>query len=432
LNKIYFEFYGCAANKFDLEVMLGILTKAGYSFSNNLEEAEILLIHTCGVKKATEDKILQRLNVLSKLNKPLIVSGCLPKINLNAVIKASPNAIFIDPYSIDKIPLAVEASKNSSKKLFFASQPLIKLSLPKIRLNNCIEIIQIAEGCLGSCAYCCTRFVRGKLFSYPIEYILNKVEDALKSGVVEVWLTAQDVGAYGKDLGINLINLLNKIIDLPYDFKVRIGMMNPHYALEMVNELKSIYKSEKIYKFAHIPVQSGSNKILKDMNRFYTIEDFKEVVEELKSEIKNLTIATDIIVGYPTETSEDFKLTLNLLNQIKPDVTNISKYTHRLGTEASHLKSLSSKIVSERSRILSKLSSKITLEKNLSFIGRIESVIVSEQSSKGSYIGRTLNYKRVLITSNKNLLGLKLNVKIASACERYLIGELALIQNQHI
>ncbi|MEM3606991.1 MAG: tRNA (N(6)-L-threonylcarbamoyladenosine(37)-C(2))-methylthiotransferase [Candidatus Bathyarchaeia archaeon] len=424
MNKVYFEFYGCAANKFDLEVMLGILSKAGYSFSSTPEKAEILLIHTCGVKKATEDKILQRLNALSKLNKPLIVSGCLPKINLDAVMNSSPNAVFMDPYSIDKILVAIEASKTFSKKFFFAFQPSVKLSFPKIRLNKYIEIIQIAEGCLGSCAYCCTRFARGKLYSYSIEDILTKVKEALKNGVVEVWLTAQDVGAYGKDLGVNLINLLNEIIDLPYEFRVRIGMMNPSYALEMVDELKNIYKNEKIYKFAHIPVQSGSNKILKDMNRFYTVEEFKEVVKELKNEVKNLSIATDIIVGYPTETSDDFKLTLNLLNEIKPDVTNISKFTYRPKTEASLFKQIPSKIVAERSRVLSRISSKITLEKNLSFIGKTESIIVSEQSSKGTYIGRTLNYKRVLVTSNENLLGLKLNVKIVSACERYLIGEL--------
>ncbi|MBS7656076.1 tRNA (N(6)-L-threonylcarbamoyladenosine(37)-C(2))-methylthiotransferase [Candidatus Bathyarchaeota archaeon] len=424
MNKVYFEFYGCAANKFDLEVMLGILSKAGYSFSSTPEKAEILLIHTCGVKKATEDKILQRLTALSKLNKPLIVSGCLPKIDLNNLMKSSPNAVFMDPYSIDKILAAIEASKTLSKKFFFTSQPLIKLSFPKIRLNKYIEIIQIAEGCLGSCAYCCTRFARGKLYSYSIEDILTKVKEALKNGVVEVWLTAQDVGAYGKDLGVNLINLLNEIIDLPYEFRVRIGMMNPSYALEMIDELKNIYKNEKIFKFAHIPVQSGSNKILKDMNRFYTVEEFKEVVKELKDEIKNLSIATDIIVGYPTETSEDFKLTLNLLNEIKPDVTNISKFTYRPRTEASLLKQLPSKIVAERSRFLSKISSKITLEKNLSFIGKTESIIVSEQSSRGTYIGRTLNYKKVLIASDENLLGLKLNVKIVSAYERYLIGEL--------
>jgi len=404
--------------------MLEILSKAGYTFSSNPKDAEILLIHTCGVKKATEDKILQRLKVLSKMGKPLIVSGCLPKINLNAVLKASPNAVFLDPYSIDKILLAVEASKTHSRKFFFSNQPLIKVCLPKTRLNKYVEIIQIAEGCLGSCSYCCTKFARGKLFSYPIETILRRAKEALENGAVELWLTAQDVGAYGKDLGVNLIDLLNEIIELPYDFKVRIGMINPAYALEMVEALKHIYKSEKIYKFAHIPVQSGSNKILKDMNRPYTVEEFKEVVKKLKNEIENLSLATDIIVGYPTETNEDFNLTLNLLKEIKPDVTNISKYNHRPGTKASNLKLLPSNIVVERSKILSTLSSKITLEKNLSFIGKIESILVSDQSSKGSYIGRTINYKRVLVSSEKNLLGLKVDAKISSACERYLVGEL--------
>ena len=409
--------------------MLRILSKAGYHFLNNPEKAEFLLIHTCGVKKATEDKILQRLKVLSKLGKPLIVSGCLPKIDLNAVLKASSNAVFLDPYSIDKILLAVEASKNHSRKFFFSNQPLIKVCFPKTRLNKYVEIIQIAEGCLGSCSYCCTKFARGKLFSYPIETILRRAKKALENGAVELWLTAQDVGAYGKDLGINLIDLLNEIIELPYDFKVRIGMINPAYALEMVEALKHIYKSEKVYKFAHIPVQSGSNKILKDMNRPYTVEEFKEVVKKLKNEVENLCLATDIIVGYPTETNEDFNLTLTLLKEIKPDVTNISKYNHRPGTEASHLKPLPSNVVTERSKASSILSSKITLEKNLNFIGKIESILISERSSKGSYVGRTLNYKRVLVASERNLLGLKVNVKISSACERYLVGELISLQN---
>lgn len=403
--------------------MLGILSKAGYKLLNNLKEANFILIHTCGVKKATEDKILQRLKTLSKLGKPIIVSGCLPKINLKAVLKSSPNAILLDPYSVDKILLAIESS-GVSKKIFFSNQPLTKLCLPKIRLNKYIEIIQIAEGCLGSCAYCCTKFARGKLFSYPIEVILKRVKEALENGVIEVWLTAQDVGAYGKDLGVNLIDLLNKIIELPYEFKVRIGMMNPTYALEMVEDLKYIYRNEKIYKFAHIPIQSGSDKILKDMNRLYTIEDFKEIVKTLRNEVENLSLATDIIVGYPTETNEDFNLTLALLEEIKPDIINISKYNHRPGTKASHLKQLPSNIVAERSKILSNLSSRITLEKNLSFIGRIEPIFILERSSKGSYVGRMVNYKRVLVNSEKNLLGLKINVKIFSACERYLIGEL--------
>ena len=403
LKRIYFESYGCAANRFDLEVMLGILAAAGYSFVTEPKSADIILVHTCGVKKATEDKILHRLKLLSSLRKPTIVSGCLPKIDFEAMMRASPNAAFLDPNSIHKILTAIDSLRDGGPKIFFSSRPPIKPSLPRFRLNKLIGVVQVAEGCLGDCSYCCTKLARGELVSYPPEHILRNVKEALEEGALEIWLTGQDLGAYGKDIGTNLIDLVEKVAALPYDFKVRLGMMNPSFALEAINGLKRVYLNEKVYKFAHLPVQSGSDSVLKEMNRPYTVEEFKWVVEELREEVDDISIATDVIVGYPTETDEDFKATLNLLKEVKPDITNVSKYAHRPKTKASLIPQLSSTLVAERSRILSKLSSRIALERNVRLVGRRETALITEKSSMGSYVGRIANYKKVLVSSSKNL-----------------------------
>lgn len=430
LKKVYFEFYGCAANRFDLEIILGILAAAGYDFVAEPGSADIILVHTCGVKKATEDKILHRLKLLSSLKKPTVVSGCLPKIDLGAVVRASPNAAFLDPNSIHKILTAIESLVDGGPKVFFSSRPPLKPSLPRFRLNRLIGVVQVAEGCLGNCSYCCTKFARGKLVSYPPEHILRNVKEALEGGALEIWLTGQDLGAYGRDIGTNLIDLVERIVALPYDFKVRLGMMNPSFALEAVDGLKRVYSSEKVYKFAHLPVQSGSNLMLKEMNRPYTVEDFKWVVDELRGEVDGISIATDVIVGYPTETDEEFKATLNLLKEVKPDITNISKYAHRPRTKASLLPQLPSTLVAERSRILSKLSSRIALERNMRLVGRRETVLITEKSSAGSYVGRMPNYKKVLVPSSKDLMRLKrIDVKITNATERYLIGSVNFAPN---
>ncbi len=332
---VYAESYGCTSNRHDLEIMLGILEQSGYRIVTDPSKADVIIINTCAVKEPTQKRMLHR--IASIRGKPLIISGCLPKIDLEAIKQVAPDySAVLDPQSIHRISSVVEQASRSIRNLqYFSVNPPPKPTLPKKRLNPYVEIIQIAEGCLGDCSYCCTKHARGKLHSFPKTSIIERVKNAVSNGAREIWLTAQDTGAYGIDHETNLSALMREITKLDGDFRIRLGMMNPNHAATMIDDLCEIIRDAKTYKFLHIPVQSGSEKILRHMKRQYEPEEFKRLVRRLRSRIPNLTLSTDIIVGYPTETDEDFQSTIDLITETRPDITNISKYGPRPRTEAS-------------------------------------------------------------------------------------------------
>ncbi|MEM1673433.1 MAG: tRNA (N(6)-L-threonylcarbamoyladenosine(37)-C(2))-methylthiotransferase [Candidatus Bathyarchaeia archaeon] len=423
---IYIESYGCAANKADLEIMLAHIVNAGYKIINRIEDADIIMINTCGVKKPTEDRMLGRIRFFNGLNKPLIIAGCLPKINFEAVTKAAPNfSAMLDPYSIDKILLALKAAESGERnKIFFSEKPIVKPAQPKIRLNRVIEIIPISEGCLGVCTYCCVRFARGRLFSYPKELIVDRIKSAIIDGAKEIWLTSQDNGAYGADIGTNFVELLKECSSLEGKFLIRVGMMNPNHVIKMLPELIETYKNERIFKFLHIPVQSGDNDVLKMMNRKYTVEEFKSIVESFRREIPEITIATDIICGFPGESRESFERTLQLIEDVKPDIINISKFFPRPNTPAARMKQLDSREVAVRSRVATDLVSRISLKMNMRWIGWEGEILVDEKGPGDSWIGRNYAYKPIVVRSQKNLLGEFINVKVTEAHVNYLEAEI--------
>jgi MiaB-like tRNA modifying enzyme len=421
---VYFETYGCASNKSDMEIMLAILEKSGYLEVDTPEEANVIIVNTCAVKKVTEDRMLERLRKLRRYGKPIIISGCLPRIDLESIKKTVPDfSGIIDPTSISEIAeLADAVARGSVGEVRFSNKPQDKASLPRRRLNRLVEITPISEGCLGECTYCCTRFARGRLYAYQPDKIIKRVEEAIAEGALEVQITAQDTACYNVD-GYNLGRLLEKIASIEGDFKVRVGMMNPDHASKIVYDLIRAYRSPKIYKFLHAPVQSGSDRILGVMNRRYTVRDFVSLVETFRSEFPTISIATDLIVGFPGESWEDFESTVRLLETIHPDVVNISKYAPRPGTEAAKMKQLESNVVASRSRRLSKLAAKFILERNMKMIGFVEEINVIEKNRRNSLFGRTHNYKKVMVDGER-FLGERLKVKITSANLRYLCSEI--------
>jgi threonylcarbamoyladenosine tRNA methylthiotransferase CDKAL1 len=186
-----------------------------------------------------------------------------------------------------------------------AKKELPILDLPKIRKNQLVEIIPLSTGCLGSCTYCKTRHARGKLGSYDPKAIVERARQAVEEGVMEIWLTSEDTGAYGRDINTNLPDLLKAIVEiLPDHCMLRLGMTNPPYILEHLQAMADIMKHPRVYQFLHVPVQSGSNDVLDKMNREYTVEEFNEVADFLKSEMPHMIIATDIICGFPSENAE--------------------------------------------------------------------------------------------------------------------------------
>ena len=198
-------------------------------------------------------------------------------------------------------------------------------------------------------------------------------------------------------------------------------MMNPNWVGEMLEEILDLYKSPKVYKFAHLPVQSGSDTVLETMLRPYKVRDFVEIAETLRKNIARITIATDMIVGFPTERDEDFALSLELVRKTRPDVVNISKYAPRAATVASRMKELPVSVVSERSKLLSSICAQMSLKNNLRMIGFEERVYVTARNSKGKSIGRTSNYK-IVVLQDPSILGKSVLAKIIKAYPRYLEG----------
>jgi len=423
---VYAENYGCAANKADFEIMLAYILKSGYKITDRPETADVILVNTCGVKRPTEDRILERLRSFNSLNKPLIVAGCLPKINLNSIMKAAPNvSALLDPYSVDKIVLAIRAAERGERGvMFFSDKPMVKLGHPKIRLNKAIKIIPISEGCLGACSFCCVRFARGTLFSYPKELIIDALKGALSEGAKEIWLTSQDNGAYGLDIKTNLAELLKCCCAIDGKFFVRVGMMNPNHAIKILPDLIDAYKDKRIFKFLHLPVQSGDNEVLRTMNRKYTVEEFKFIIDTFRKEIPEITVATDVICGFPSESMEAFERTVKLIEDVKPDIVNISKFFPRPNTPAARMKQLDTREIAYRSRLMTELANKISLERNMRWLGWEGEIIVDERGPRDSWIGRNFAYKPIVVKSTKDLLGTFINVKVVKAHANYLEAEI--------
>jgi len=425
-RSVYVENHGCTANKFDLEIMLAHLVNVGYRLAQTPRSADIILINTCGVKKPTEDRMLERMRVLSHLGKPLIIAGCLPKINFKAVVKAAPDfSAMLDPRSVDNIVLAVKSAENGKKnRIFFRKKPIPKLSEPKTRLNPSIEIISIAEGCAGACAFCCVRFARGALSSYPTELVVNKVRQAVSEGVKEVWLTSQDNGAYGLDLGTNLAELLRECCRVEGKFLCRVGMMNPDHVLRMLPELICAYKDKRIFKFLHLPVQSGDNETLRRMNRRYTVEEFRKIVSMFRDETPRITLSTDVICGFPGESREAFERTVKLVKEVKPDIVNISKFFPRPNTPAAKMDQSDPREVKNRSRKLAELTKLISLSRNKRWLSWEGEILVDERGRDSSWIGRNFAYKPIVVKSNKDLAGKFLHVRAIKAFQTYLEAEI--------
>jgi threonylcarbamoyladenosine tRNA methylthiotransferase CDKAL1 len=422
-GKFFVKTYGCTSNKFDSERMMGLLVSAGCKIVANPDDADYLLINTCGVKSQTEEKIIRKLSEFSKTDKKIIVAGCLPRINSARIRKAAPNfSAMLDTRSLHRINDVVSRIENGEENFVeFSEKTADKLMLPRFSLNNVVGIIKISEGCSSSCSFCATKFSRGELHSYRPESVRENIKLGLKEGCTEFHITSEDCSAYGKDIDINLADLLCSVTEIEGKFFVRVGMMNPlHLKKVEIRKLVQAFKSEKIFKFLHLCVQSGSNTVLQDMKRGYTAEDFAEYVGKFRNEIQNLTLETDIIAGFPTETEEDFRLTMEMLKEIRPDVVNLSKFTARPNTPAAEMQMLNTKIINRRSRELHKLIKKTSLEKNMEWIGWKGEVVVDE-IKKNFVISRNFAYKSIVI---KDIipLGKFLEVEIFRADKHSLFG----------
>ena len=422
--KVFIESYGCTFNQADGQIIAGNLKANDIDIVDSIDEADVIIVNTCYVKLPTEDRMVHRIQKLQKEfpEKKVIVGGCMVEIDPEKLEKIAPDISWIGPHQLNRSAEVVSSTYcgDIMRETGFSKDS--KVCVPKVGDGSLIHILQICEGCLGACTFCCTRFARGPLNSYPIADIVAEAQKAIDDGACEIQLTAQDTAAFGRDSGEKLSDLIKEVANLKGDFRVRVGMMHPKNILNGVDEIIDAMKHPKVYDFIHLPVQSGSDKVLSDMRRGHTIAQYKEIVSKFRNEIPNLTLATDIIVGYPTESDEDFDETVKLLRDVKPNLIHLSKYQHRKGAISSSLKEIPPKIMKKRSKFLSQIKEEITEEENVELIGSIQNVLVIEKGSKGGYIAKTDSYIPVIVDDVE--LGTFVDVKIIEATSTYLKSEL--------
>jgi MiaB-like tRNA modifying enzyme len=418
MAKIWVEAYGCSASFADSEMISGLIVNGGHTLARNSSESDLNLIVTCSVKDATANKMIYRIKKLK--TKPLVVAGCLPKAERTTVEKFSENASMLGPNSLGKTIQVIESTLKGKKTVALEDTDLSKVGLPKVRLNPTVGIIEIANGCKSECTFCQTKLSKGDLNSYRIGDIVRQVSKEIKEGCKEVWLSSTDNGCYGFDIDSDLPTLVDSVSDIPNDFMIRIGMMNPMYMPRIRDGLLKSFENDKVFKFLHVPVQSGSDKVLNDMKRGHTAKTFMNVVSRFRSKFPNFTISTDIIVGFPSESEADFAETIELLEKTRPDIVNLSKYSQRPGTEAATWKQIDVSEVRRRSKQVFELSRKISYENNKKWIGWNGDVLFDERNDE-DIKGRNFSYKPIFVKDYVEI-GERHQVTITDVTDHSLLG----------
>ena len=426
-KKIYVRTFGCSHNASDSEYMVGILAKEGYEIVDNLEDSDLTIINSCTVKSPSQAAFINLALKSKQKNKHVVVGGCVPQAERN--LKGLENCSIVGVSQIDKIDYIVKQTFEGNTVRLLENKTLPSLLLPKIRRNKYIEIIPISQGCLGSCTYCKTKQARGKLISYPTKQIVEACKRAWENNAKELWITSEDTGVYGRDIGTNLPNLMVEILKyVPKDVMIRIGMANPPYILENVNQMIKILNHPNVYSFIHIPVQSGSNAVLDKMLREYTIEEFNYLCDKFLDGVPNITIATDIICGFPSEKRENFQETLNLVEKYKFPVINISQFYPRPGTVAAKWKKIDTKEVHYRSKALDELFNSYSNYKHLLNTEQRVWVHDTNEEAKNKkenmMVAHNKSYVKVLIPKDEELYGKELLVKIKEVSKWHCVGEI--------
>jgi MiaB-like tRNA modifying enzyme len=422
--KIHLRSFGCSANTADTETLTGCLTTAGYTLTDSETNADLIIYNTCAVKGPTENRIIDALKRIPT-NKKVIVAGCLPLVSFERLSREVRFDGVVGPAAGETIVEVVRRvlSGETVVQLKDTSAAMPRLNLPRAPVNPVVSIVPVNYGCLGSCAFCCVVHARGHLRSYPIPEIVQRVKTDLATGAKEFWITSQDTACYGRERGTNLAALLKAVTAVEGDFRVRVGMMTPNVVTPFLSQLLEAYADPKVFKFVHLPVQSGDDQVLRRMRRFHTAAEFKQTVQAFREAFPEITVSTDVICGFPTETQAAFENTLMLLREVQPDVTNVSKFFARPNTAAWNMEAeaVEKSEIKHRSSEAAKVAKQSALERNQRWVGWRGEILVDELGKvEGSWIGRNFAYKPVTIKSNAELLGKKVLVQVEKAFSTHL------------
>lgn len=445
MKKVYIETMGCQMNKSDAERMYGMLEYCGYYQTENPKEADMLIVNTCSIRKLSEDKAYSQIGVWGKrrgvnINEhgtrvyneypKIVFAGCVAQQYGNEVFKRAPYVdLVLGTQRLYELPELVKRIENGERIVSIDETPYTESDIKINRVKGINAWIPIMEGCNNFCTYCIVPYTRGRERSRKPELIIAEAEKALSEGFKEITLLGQNVDSYGKDLEPhqNLSWLLRQLNSLEGKFRIRFVT---NYPTDITDELiDTVLDLDKVCEYFHIPMQSGDDYVLKKMNRRYDYATYKTICDHLRSRVKDVTITSDFIAGFPGETEEQFENTLRAMTELELDYSNTAAYSPREKTVAAKWTDLfiPEEVKTERLARLNEHNRECCLKSNKKYVGREMEVLIEnyEVRKNGNKVitGRTRNNKIVHIPCDKDLRGKFINVKITNAKTWYLNGE---------
>jgi len=417
LKKIFIKSYGCQMNVYDTNQIKNLFEKKGFKETLVIDDADLIILNTCHIREKAAEKVYSDIGRINKIknkekktkkNFKLVVAGCVAQAEGLEIKKRSPSVDYIiGPQSYHKLPDMIDSDNNNINDDFLQHEKFKNLLFKSS--NKVSEFITVQEGCNKFCSFCVVPYTRGSEFSRPVEEILKEINIYSDEGIKEIILLGQNVNSY------HGINRNKKIVDLTYlinkiseiDNIKRIRYMTSH-PIDMSDSLIECHgNNEKLMPFLHLPIQSGSNKILKKMNRKHNIKKYFEIVDKLKSQRPDIALSSDFIVGFPGENDDDFNQTIQLIDQIKFVIAYSFMYSPRLGTPATNLKQINLKIKKARLNILQDLLKQQQKSYNQTFVNKAIEVLFDRVGRyKNQYIGRSIYNQSVFVESKNNLIGL--------------------------
>ena len=396
-NRYYIETYGCQMNVSDSELVGGQLEKLGYMHTKQIDNADLIFLNTCSIREKAEETVHNRLNnlhYLKKRNPKLLIGilGCMAQNLKDEILETKPFVdIVLGPDSYRKIYDIIKYRENYTESIVDTklSKYEVYNDLFPSRNKGINAWVSIMRGCDKFCTFCIVPFTRGRERSRPIKEIVKEINNAINDGFVEITLLGQNVNSYYTPEG-DFSNLLEEVANI--DGVKRIRYTSPHPQDINTDLLKIMSKYKNICNYIHLPLQSGSNRILKRMNRTYTQEEYLSLVDQIRMYMPNCSISTDIIVGFPGETNEEFNDTLDVVNKVNFNFSYMFKYSKRPGTKASQFTDqISEEVKQKRLEKLIELQKNVTLNVNKQMIGKVEKILIEKESKKSNmfWSGRT-------------------------------------------
>lgn len=429
----YLLVYGCQMNQSDAERMMGQLRTIGYERTESMEEADLILINTCCVRETAEDRVYGKIGEIKRLKRErpeLIfgITGCMAQKEGDALIKRAPHINFVlgtnKVHELTRVVQEIQAERGHVVDVQLGETELPD-DVPVARADSLSAWVPIMYGCNNFCTYCIVPYVRGRERSRLPEDIVREVEEAVKNGYEEVTLLGQNVNSYGKDHKLaDFADLLKMVDEVPGIRRVRFMTSHPKDLSDKV--IAAIRDGEHLCEHIHLPVQYGSNRILKAMNRVYTVESYRDLVRRIRAAIPEVSLTTDLIVGFPGETDEDFQQMLDFLREIRYDSAYTFIYSKRSGTPAATMENqVEESVKKERLSALMAVQNEISLAINEKLLGRTLEVMVEGPSKNDAsvWMGRTRTNKIVLFAHAGEKPGDFIDVRITHPQTWVLKGE---------